>query len=177
MACGRSKRRRYGPRCRRSINKSANHDDYCRYGYERDPAYREISLKYRDNPQLFIDNFAKAWFKLLHRDMGPKIRYLGPEFPKEDFICDPIPKGNTNYDVNSVKEKIANSGLSISEMVETAWASASTFRGSDMRGGANGARIRLVSQKDWQANKPEQLAKVLGVLKIFLKKLVHLLQM
>jgi catalase-peroxidase len=130
-----------------------------------DPIYKKISKHFHENPDEFADAFARAWFKLLHRDMGPRTRYIGPEAPSEDLIWqDPVPKGNTNYDVNSVKDQIANSGLSISEMVETAWASASTFRGSDMRGGANGARIRLSPQKDWQANKPEQLARVLGVL-------------
>ncbi len=130
-----------------------------------DSIYKKISKHFHENPAEFADAFARAWFKLLHRDMGPRTRYIGPEVPSEDFIWqDPIPKGNTNYDVNSVKDKIANSGLSISEMVETAWASASTYRGSDMRGGANGARIRLAPQKDWEANKPEQLSKVLGVL-------------
>ena len=102
-----------------------------------------------------------AWFKLLHRDMGPRSRYIGPESPKEDLIWqDPIPAGNASYDVDAAKVKIKKSGLSIQEMVETAWASASTFRGSDMRGGANGARIRLAPQKDWAANKPDQLARV-----------------
>ncbi|MEE2998409.1 MAG: peroxidase family protein, partial [Pseudomonadota bacterium] len=109
--------------------------------------------------------FARAWFKLLHRDMGPRSRYLGPEVPEEELIWqDPIPAGNTDYDVDAAKAAIAESGLSIQEMVETAWASASTFRGSDLRGGANGARIRLAPQKDWEANKPEQLSKVLKVL-------------
>jgi catalase-peroxidase len=127
-----------------------------------DPAYREISLRFKDNPDQFADAFARAWFKLLHRDMGPKVRYLGPEVPAEDLIWqDPVPAGNTDYDVASVKAKLADSGLSIQEMVETAWASASTFRGSDLRGGANGARVRLAPQKDWEGNKPEQLAKVL----------------
>jgi catalase-peroxidase len=130
-----------------------------------DPAYREISERFHKNPDQFADAFARAWFKLLHRDMGPKSRYIGPEVPQEDLIWqDPIPAGNSNYDVAAVKARIAESGLSISEMVETAWASASTYRGSDMRGGANGARIRLAPQKDWEANKPDQLARVLSVL-------------
>ena len=129
-----------------------------------DPAYKEISLRFKDNPDQFADAFARAWFKLLHRDMGPKVRYLGPEVPAEDLIWqDPVPAGNPNYDVAAVKGKIAESGLSIQEMVETAWASASTFRGSDLRGGANGARVRLAPQKDWEGNKPEQLAKVLEI--------------
>ena len=129
-----------------------------------DPAYKEISLRFKDNPDQFADAFARAWFKLLHRDMGPKVRYLGPEVPAEDLIWqDPVPAGNSNYDVAAVKSKLAESGLSIQEMVETAWASASTFRGSDLRGGANGARVRLAPQKDWEGNKPEQLAKVLEV--------------
>ena len=131
----------------------------------RDPAYRKISKHFHENPDAFGDAFARAWFKLLHRDMGPKARYLGPDVPAEDLIWqDPVPAGSTSYDVNAVKEAIKGSGLSIPEMVETAWASASTFRGSDFRGGANGARIRLAPQKDWEANKPEQLSKVLGVL-------------
>ena len=131
----------------------------------RDPEYRKISKYFHENPEAFADAFSKAWFKLLHRDMGPKSRYLGPDVPEEDFIWqDPVPEGSTSYDVGAVKEAIKASGLSISEMVETAWASASTFRGSDFRGGSNGARIRLAPQKDWEANKPEQLSKVLNVL-------------
>ncbi|MFM7577506.1 MAG: peroxidase family protein, partial [Microcystaceae cyanobacterium] len=111
------------------------------------------------------DVFARAWFKLTHRDMGPKSRYLGPDAPQEDLIWqDPIPSGNTHYDVQVVKVKIANSGLSRSEMICTAWDSARTFRGSDKRGGANGARIRLTPQKDWEGNEPARLAKVLAVL-------------
>ncbi len=128
-----------------------------------DPSYKEISKRFHENPDEFADAFAKAWFKLLHRDMGPKSNYIGPEVPEEDLIWqDPIPAGNTDYDVAAVKEKIAGLGLSIQEMAETAWASAYTYRGSDMRGGANGARIRLAPQKDWEVNKPEQLAKVLA---------------
>ena len=131
----------------------------------RDPIYKEISKHFHENPNEFADAFARAWFKLLHRDMGPRTRYLGPEAPEEDLIWqDPIPAGNTDYDVDVVKARITESRLTVQEMVETAWASASTFRGSDMRGGANGARIRLAPQKDWEANKPEQLARVLGVL-------------
>ena len=130
-----------------------------------DPSYREISERFHKNPDQFADAFARAWFKLLHRDMGPKSRYVGPEVPDEELIWqDPIPAGNANYDVEAVKARIAASGLSVQEMVETAWASASTYRGSDMRGGANGARIRLAPQKDWAANKPDQLARVLSVL-------------
>ena len=129
-----------------------------------DPEYRKISKHFHENPDEFADAFAEAWFKLLHRDMGPKTRYVGPEVPSEERIwMDPVPAGNTEYDINSVSEKIKNSGLSIQEMVETAWASASTYRNSDMRGGANGARIRLAPQKDWEVNKPEQLQKVLGI--------------
>ncbi len=128
-----------------------------------DPEYRKVSKRFHENPDQFADAFARAWFKLLHRDMGPKSRYLGPEVPEEDLIWqDPIPEGNKSFDIDVAKEKIANSGLSVSEMVETAWASASTFRGTDMRGGANGARIRLAPQKDWVANKPDQLSKVLS---------------
>ena len=130
-----------------------------------DPEYRKISKHFHENPDEFADAFARAWFKLLHRDMGPKVRYLGPEVPGEDLIWqDPVPAGNSDYDVESVKSKIAESDLTIQELVETAWASASTFRSSDLRGGANGARIRLAPQKDWEANKPEQLSRVLGVL-------------
>ena len=131
----------------------------------RDPKYREISKRFHENPDQFGDAFARAWFKLLHRDMGPKSRYLGPDVPSEEMIWqDPVPAGNSAYDVGAMKEAIRTSGLSISEMIETAWASASTFRGSDNRGGANGARIRLAPQNDWAANKPEQLSKVLSVL-------------
>ena len=129
-----------------------------------DPSYKKISEHFLNNPDEFADAFAKAWFKLLHRDMGPKSNYMGPEVPEEDLIWqDPINDGSTDYDIVSVKSKIEASGLSIQEMVETAWASASTYRGSDMRGGANGARIRLAPQKDWEANKPEQLSKVLEI--------------
>ena len=127
-----------------------------------DPSYKEISKRFHENPDEFADAFAKAWFKLLHRDMGPKSNYMGPEVPEEDLIWqDPISEGSSDYDVDALKEKISALGLSIQEMVETAWASAYTYRGSDMRGGANGARIRLAPQKDWEVNKPEQLDKVL----------------
>ena len=130
-----------------------------------DPEYRKISEHFHKNPDQFQDAFARAWFKLLHRDMGPKTRYMGPEAPTEDLIWqDPIPAGSSNYDVDGVKSKIANSGLTIQEMVETAWASASTYRHTDMRGGANGARIRLEPQKSWEVNKPDQLNKVLSIL-------------
>ena len=129
-----------------------------------DPSYKKISEHFLNNPDEFADAFAEAWFKLLHRDMGPKSNYMGPEVPEEDLIWqDPIADGSTDYDVASVKSKLEASGLSIQEMVETAWASASTYRGSDMRGGANGARIRLAPQKDWEANKPEQLSKILEI--------------
>ena len=131
-----------------------------------DPEYRKISERFHKNPDEFQDAFARAWFKLLHSDMGPKTRYIGPEVPKEELIWqDPVPAGKSDYDVNAVKTKIADSGLSIQEMIETAWASASTYRGTDMRGGANGARIRLEPQKNWEANKPEQLSKVLSTLR------------
>jgi catalase-peroxidase len=130
-----------------------------------DPQYRKISERYYKNPTLFAETFAKAWFKLTHRDMGPKVNYIGPDVPKEDLIWqDPVPAGSSKYDVQSVKDKITASGLSISEMVTTAWDSARTFRGSDKRGGANGARIRLAPQKDWQANEPERLRRVLAIL-------------
>ncbi len=130
-----------------------------------DPEFRKISEKFYHNPELFSDAFARAWFKLTHRDMGPNVRYIGPDAPQEDLMWqDPIPAGNTDYDAQAVKAKIAASGLSIREMVTTAWDSARTFRGSDNRGGANGARIRLAPQKDWAGNEPERLTKVLTVL-------------
>ncbi len=132
---------------------------------KEDPEYRKVSLHFKDNPEEFADAFARAWFKLLHRDMGPKVRYLGPEVPEEDLIWqDPVPAGKTDYDVDAVKTKISESGLSTQEMIETAWASASTFRGSDLRGGANGARIRFAPLKNWDVNKPEQLTKALDTL-------------
>lgn len=128
----------------------------------KDPIYRKISEKFYKDPAYFSEVFARAWFKLTHRDMGPKSRYIGPDVPKEDLIWqDPIPKGNKKYNIDSVKKKIAKSGLSISDMVTTAWDSARTFRGSDLRGGANGARIRLAPQKDWEGNEPKRLAKTL----------------
>jgi catalase-peroxidase len=134
-----------------------------------DPIYREIAKRYHENPQLLEDAFARAWFKLTHRDMGPRSRYLGPEVPDEALIWqDPVPEVDFELmdekDISDLKEKLMNSGLSVSEMVSTAWASASTFRGSDKRGGANGARIRLAPQKDWEVNQPEQLQKVLTAL-------------
>jgi len=130
-----------------------------------DPAYREISERFHKNPKEFDEAFARAWFKLTHRDMGPKARYVGPEAPAEDLIWqDPVPAGSTAYDIGAVKAKIAASGLSAAEMVATAWDSARTFRQSDYRGGANGARIRLAPQKDWEGNEPERLARVLSVL-------------
>ena len=130
-----------------------------------DPAYREISLRFKDDFDGFSDAFARAWFKLTHRDMGPRTRYIGPDAPQEDLIWqDPIPAGNTDYDVASVKAKIAATGLSSADMIATAWDSARTFRGSDMRGGANGARIRLAPQKDWEGNEPARLSRVLSVL-------------
>jgi len=134
-----------------------------------DPVYEKIARRFLENPDEFADAFARAWFKLTHRDMGPKARYLGPEVPAEELIWqDPIPAVNhkliDDKDIASLKGKILASGLSVSELVSTAWASASTFRGSDMRGGANGARIRLAPQKDWEVNQPAQLAKVLKTL-------------
>lgn len=130
-----------------------------------DPAYRKIAERFYQDPAYFAAVFTRAWFKLTHRDMGPKARYIGPDVPKEDLIWqDPVPRGNKNYDIAAVKAKIAASGLSIGEMVATAWDSARTFRGSDMRGGANGARIRLLPQRNWQGNEPQRLAKVLAVL-------------
>ena len=135
-----------------------------------DPEYRKISERFHKDPAYFTEVFARAWFKLTHRDLGPKVRYIGPEVPKGDLIWqDPVPSGNTSYDVKAVKAKIAASGLSVGEMVATAWDSARTFRGSDRRGGANGARIRLAPQKDWEGNEPKRLAKVLGVLESIAK--------
>ena len=130
-----------------------------------DPIYNEICQKFMADPDYFADTFARAWFKLTHRDMGPRNNYLGPDVPAEDLIWqDPVPAGSTDYDVDALKAKIADSGLSDAEMIATAWDSARTFRGSDKRGGANGARIRLAPQKDWAANEPARLAKVLGAL-------------
>ncbi|MBB1073462.1 catalase/peroxidase HPI [Rhodoferax sp. 4810] len=130
-----------------------------------DPEYRQISERFHQDPVYFSETFARAWFKLTHRDMGPKVRYIGPEVPAEDLIWqDPVPAGRTNYDVVAVKAKILASGLSISDRVATAWDSARTFRGSDKRGGANGARIRLAPQNGWEGNEPARLAKVLAVL-------------
>ncbi len=130
-----------------------------------DPIYREISLKFKDDQDHFSEVFARAWFKLTHRDMGPKSRYFGPDVPAEDLIWqDPIPAGSTSYDIAAVKAKIAASGLAVADLVSTAWDSARTFRGSDKRGGANGARIRLAPQKDWEGNEPARLAHVLSVL-------------
>jgi catalase-peroxidase len=130
-----------------------------------DPTYRAICEKFMADHDYFRDTFARAWFKLTHRDMGPKVNYLGPDVPAEDLIWqDPIPAGSTSYDVASVKAKIAESGLSQYDMITVAWDSARTYRGSDMRGGANGARIRLAPQKDWVANEPEKLSRVLSVL-------------
>ena len=129
-----------------------------------DPEYKKISVRFHENPSEFADAFARAWFKLLHRDMGPKSRYMGPEVPEEELIWqDPVPEGNSNYDLDILKEKILASGLNNQEMIETAWASASTYRGTDMRGGGNGARIRLEPQKNWEVNKPESLSKILSV--------------
>ena len=129
-----------------------------------DPAYRKISEKFQKDQAYFSDTFARAWFKLTHRDMGPKARYFGPDVPKEELIWqDPIPVGSKDYPVDALRAKIAASGLSIGDMVATAWDSARTYRGSDKRGGANGARIRLAPQKDWVGNEPERLARVLGV--------------
>ena len=129
-----------------------------------DPEYKKVSVRFHENPSEFADAFARAWFKLLHRDMGPKSRYMGPEVPDEELIWqDPVPLGNSNYDLNTVKEKILSCGLSLQEMIETAWASASTFRGTDMRGGGNGARIRLEPQKNWEINQQNDLSKILNI--------------
>jgi catalase-peroxidase len=134
-----------------------------------DPAYEKISRRFMEHPEQFADAFARAWFKLTHRDMGPRARYLGPEVPAEELIWqDPLPKVDhpliDEKDVASLKSKLLASGLSVAQLVSTAWASASTFRGSDKRGGANGARIRLAPQKDWAVNQPAELAKVLKTL-------------
>ncbi len=134
-----------------------------------DPVYEKIARRYLENPDKFADAFARAWFKLTHRDMGPRSRYFGPEVPEEELIWqDPVPEADypliDAQDIAELKKKILASGLSVSELVSTAWASASTFRGSDMRGGANGARIRLSPQKDWDINQPDQLKKVLEIL-------------
>ncbi len=135
-----------------------------------DPIYRKISERFAQDQAYFSEVFARAWFKLTHRDMGPKVRYLGPDVPQEDLIWqDPVPVGPTQYDIGHVKAKIAASGLSIAELVSTAWDSARTYRGSDMRGGANGARIRLAPQKDWAGNEPQRLVKVLGKLEAIAK--------
>ena len=139
-----------------------------------DPAYRKIAKRYHEHPEEFADSFARAWFKLTHRDMGSKDRYLGPEVPDEDLIWqDPIPQADymlvDDKDIESLKGRLLGSGLSVSQLVQTAWASASTFRGSDFRGGANGGRIRLAPQKDWQVNMPEELAKILGLLEAIQK--------
>lgn len=134
--------------------------------FKMDPEYRKIAERFYANPDQFADAFARAWFKLTHRDMGPKVRYLGPDVPGEDLIWqDPVPAGPvlSDADVSTLKGKITDSGLSISQLVKTAWASAATYRDSDKRGGANGARIRLAPQKDWDVNEPDELAKVLAV--------------
>ena len=140
-----------------------------------DPAYEKISRRFYEHPDQFADAFARAWFKLTHRDMGPIVRYLGPLVPKETLIWqDPIPAANHpligDQDVAALKAKIIGSGLSVSQLVSTAWASASTFRGSDKRGGANGARIRLAPQKDWEVNQPAQLKTVLAKLEAIQKE-------
>ncbi len=130
-----------------------------------DPIYKAICERFANDHEYFSETFARAWFKLTHRDMGPKVRYIGPDVPEEDLIWqDPVPAGKADYDVEAVKAKIAATGLSIADMVTTAWDSARTFRGSDMRGGANGSRIRLAPQKDWKGNEPKRLARVLSVL-------------
>ena len=130
-----------------------------------DPEYRKVSERFRDDQDYFSEVFARAWFKLTHRDMGPKARYIGPDVPAEELIWqDPVPAGNAKFDIAAAKSKIEASGLSVSEMVTTAWDSARTFRGSDLRGGANGARIRLEPQRSWVGNEPERLNKVLAVL-------------
>jgi catalase-peroxidase len=140
-----------------------------------DPSYAKISKRYLENPKEFADAFARAWFKLTHRDMGPLSRYLGPLVPKEELIWqDPIPavdhKLVDEQDVAALKAKLLSSGLSVSQLVTTAWASAATFRGTDKRGGANGARIRLAPQKNWEVNQPTELTKVLQVIETIQKQ-------
>src|SRR5690606_30163236 len=136
-----------------------------------DPEYRKICERFRNDHAYFSEVFARAWFKLLHRDMGPRSRYIGPESPQEDLVWqDPVPGGNKSYDVAAVKAAIQSSGLSVSDMVSTAWDSARTYRGSDFRGGANGARIRLEPQRSWEGNEPERLNRVLGVLESIARK-------
>ena len=131
-----------------------------------DPIYNEICTRFKNDQDYFSDTFARAWFKLTHRDMGPKTRYIGPNFPKEDLIWqDPVPEGNIEYNEEEVKSKISGSGLSISDRIAIAWDSAKTFRNSDLRGGANGARVSLSPQKDWDANEPERLSKTLSILR------------
>ena len=138
---------------------------------KEDPHYNKISKRFHENPDIFADTFARAWFKLLHRDMGPKARYMGPEIPKEDLIWqDPVPAGNPSFNIDDAKKEIVASNLSIQELIETAWASASTYRHTDMRGGANGSRIRLEPQLTWEANKPNQLKKVLDIYENISKK-------
>jgi catalase-peroxidase len=137
----------------------------------KDPIYREISEKFYEDPDYFSDVFARAWFKLTHRDMGPKVRYFGPDVPAEELIWqDPISAGNKNYHVEQVKAKIDQAGLSAADMIATAWDSARTYRGSDMRGGANGARIRLEPQRSWAGNEPERLNRVLEALEPIAKE-------
>lgn len=137
----------------------------------KDPIYKEISRKFYENPDYFDEVFARAWFKLTHRDMGPRVRYIGPEAPQEDLIWqDPVPAGKTDYDVQGLKGAIRESGLSVTELVSTAWDSARTFRHSDLRGGANGARIRLTPQRDWEGNEPTRLTKVLDALEPLAEK-------
>jgi catalase-peroxidase len=132
---------------------------------KKDPIYREISLKFKEDQEYFSKTFARAWFKLTHRDMGSKSRYIGPNIPSEDLIWqDPVPNGKSDYNINEIKNKIINSGLSISDRITVAWDSAKTFRGSDLRGGANGARIRLSPQKDWESNEPKRLSTTLSIL-------------
>jgi catalase-peroxidase len=137
----------------------------------KDPIYLEISKRFHKDPAYFSEVFARAWFKLTHRDLGPKIRYVGPDVPKEELIWqDPVAIGSSDYKVDQVKAKIAASGLSNSDLIATAWDSARTFRHSDLRGGANGARIRLAPQKDWQGNEPQRLARVLQILEPIAKE-------
>ena len=124
-----------------------------------DPEYFKISQRFHKNPDEFADKFARAWFKLLHRDLGPKSRYIGPEVPSEDLIWqDPVPSGSTSYDIENVKKMIKGLDLSVTKLVETAWASASTYRDTDKRGGSNGSRIRLLPQRNWDVNKPQELS-------------------
>ncbi len=172
---GREGRRALDPRRVRPVEEEASDDADLGSRTTFDPAYEKISRRFYEHPDQFADAFARAWFKLTHRDMGPIVRYLGPLVPKEALIWqDPIPAPThaplSDADATALKAKILASGLSVSELVSTAWASASTFRGSDKRGGANGARVRLDPQIGWEVNNPDQLEKTLNKLELISKE-------